>query len=94
MLNDCEDLVLARAYIKIQHFSQHWEPLVGLLRGTIFPELYRPYHPKNVDEPEVNSYIEEDLAEPTNYHSTRYYREHARPIKKGVTKGGKKSGKR
>jgi hypothetical protein len=37
---------LARAYIKIQHYHERWEPLKGLMKGTIFPELYRPYYPK------------------------------------------------
>jgi hypothetical protein len=37
---------LARIYIKIQHYQDRWEPLKGLFKGTIFPELYRPYYPK------------------------------------------------
>jgi hypothetical protein len=36
---------LAQAYIPIQTYIQRWPPMVGLERGTIFPELYRPYEP-------------------------------------------------
>lgn len=37
---------LARVHIQIQHFHKRWDPLTGLRRGTIFPELLRPYNPK------------------------------------------------
>ncbi|HHU50681.1 MAG TPA: spore coat associated protein CotJA [Firmicutes bacterium] len=38
-----QNLRLARAYVPFQVFSQRWEPLEGLMKGTIFPELYFPY---------------------------------------------------
>ncbi|OIQ60642.1 spore coat associated protein CotJA [Moorella thermoacetica] len=37
---------LARAYVPWQHFTNRWEPMEGLHRGTIFPELYQPYQPR------------------------------------------------
>lgn len=37
---------LARAHIQIQQFVKRWPPREGLFRGTIFPELYRPYYVK------------------------------------------------
>ena len=37
---------LARAHIEIQHFHKRWDPMEGLLKGTVFPELYRPYYPR------------------------------------------------
>lgn len=40
-----EDKELARAYVVIQHYHQRFEPMEGLLKGTIFPELYQPYFP-------------------------------------------------
>ncbi len=36
---------LARAYVPIQVFNQQYRPEVALQKGTIFPELYRPYPP-------------------------------------------------
>lgn len=36
---------LARAYVPFQAYVERWPPIVGLERGTIFPELYRPYTP-------------------------------------------------
>lgn len=36
---------LARAYILPQTYSRTWSPAEGLMKGTIFPELYRPYQP-------------------------------------------------
>ncbi len=35
---------LARARIQIQQYVRRWPPREGLFRGTIFPELYRPYY--------------------------------------------------
>jgi len=32
---------LARAYYEIQCLHRLWKPLQGLMKGTIFPELYR-----------------------------------------------------
>ncbi|GFN21989.1 MAG: spore coat associated protein CotJA [Thermoanaerobacteraceae bacterium] len=36
---------LARAYVPWQKYTTRWSPLEGLAKGTIFPELYFPYHP-------------------------------------------------
>lgn len=40
-----QQLRLARAYVPIQMFTTRLEPMEGLMRGTIFPELYMPYKP-------------------------------------------------
>lgn len=40
-IDDCE---LARAYVVIQPYTDIYDPKEGLQRGTIFPELYQPYH--------------------------------------------------
>ncbi|NLM42885.1 MAG: spore coat associated protein CotJA [Clostridiales bacterium] len=37
---------LARAYIPFQIMDKIFEPWKGLMRGTIFPELYDPYPKK------------------------------------------------
>jgi hypothetical protein len=37
-------LRLAEAYIPFQIYVNRWEPLKALMMGTVFPELYRPYH--------------------------------------------------
>jgi len=37
---------LARAYIPFQIMDKIYEPWKGLMRGTIFPELYDPYPKK------------------------------------------------
>ncbi|MBU5438557.1 spore coat associated protein CotJA [Tissierella sp. MSJ-40] len=34
---------LARAYIPFQTMNQVYDPREALKRGTLFPELYRPY---------------------------------------------------
>lgn len=34
---------LAEAYVPYQAFQKVYEPMRGLMKGTIFPELYRPY---------------------------------------------------
>lgn len=34
---------LAMAFVPIQVYSRRFDPAEGLRRGTIFPELYRPY---------------------------------------------------
>ena len=39
-----QQLRLARAYVPIQMFTTRLEPMEGLMRGTICPELYMPYH--------------------------------------------------
>ncbi|WP_422392968.1 hypothetical protein MHLNE_14570 [Moorella humiferrea] len=36
---------LARAYIPWQRYTNRWDQLEGLTKGTIFPELYMPYQP-------------------------------------------------
>ncbi|TCL64731.1 spore coat associated protein JA (CotJA) [Hydrogenispora ethanolica] len=36
-------LQLARAYVPMQIYVNSWDPMQGLMAGTIFPELYRPY---------------------------------------------------
>ncbi|MGE5396612.1 MAG: spore coat associated protein CotJA [Chitinophagales bacterium] len=41
-----EEMELARVYIKIQQYNKKWSPMEGLQKGTIFPELYRPYEPR------------------------------------------------
>lgn len=37
---------LAEAYVPFQVYVQYWPVLVGLDRGTIYPELWRPYEPR------------------------------------------------
>lgn len=39
-------LELARAYIPIQRLGQLYPPAVALEKGTLFPELYRPWPAK------------------------------------------------
>lgn len=34
---------LARAYIPFQYMNQVYSPSEALQKGTLFPELYRPY---------------------------------------------------
>ena len=34
---------LAEAYVPYQVMQKVYEPMTGLMKGTIFPELYRPY---------------------------------------------------
>ena len=36
-------LRLAQAYVPMQVYINHWDPMRALMRGTVFPELYRPY---------------------------------------------------
>ena len=38
---------LARAYIPFQIMNQVYSPKEALEKGTLFPELYRPYIVKN-----------------------------------------------
>lgn len=42
-----QQLRLARAYVPFQVYSTRFEPLEALRRGTIFPELYMPYRPRD-----------------------------------------------
>ncbi|HHY92972.1 MAG TPA: spore coat associated protein CotJA [Firmicutes bacterium] len=41
-----QQLRLARAYVPFQMYTTRFEPLEALRRGTIFPELYMPYRPR------------------------------------------------
>ncbi|AEE92007.1 conserved protein of unknown function [Tepidanaerobacter acetatoxydans Re1] len=34
---------LAEVYIPIQVYGETFDPKAALMRGTLFPELYRPY---------------------------------------------------
>ena len=34
---------LATAYVPQQIYQEHFSPQEGLRKGTIFPELYKPY---------------------------------------------------
>ena len=34
---------LANAYVPTQIYQDNFSPQVGLKKGTLFPELYRPY---------------------------------------------------
>jgi hypothetical protein len=34
---------LARAYVPFQKYCTTYEPVEGLDKGTVFPELYSPY---------------------------------------------------
>ena len=38
-----ERMRLARAYVPFQIFTERLNPMEGLMKGTIFPELYFPY---------------------------------------------------
>lgn len=52
MMNDPKmdpQFELARAYVRIQFFYQQSSPAEGLVKGTMFPELYRPYPPSQVN---------------------------------------------
>lgn len=44
-----QGLRLARAYVPVQVFIRKFEPFEGLMRGTIFPELYRPYRERKIE---------------------------------------------
>lgn len=37
------ELKLAHAYVPFQCLNNVYEPMAGLCRGTVFPELYSPY---------------------------------------------------
>lgn len=36
---------LAQAYIPFQYYTNSFSPKEALRKGTLFPELYRPYLP-------------------------------------------------
>lgn len=55
---------LARAHIQIQQFVKRWPPQEGLFRGTIFPELYRPYY---VQSPVPDHCQEQGRVRPARY---------------------------
>ncbi len=38
-------LELAQAYIPYQYYTDSYTPKEALRKGTLFPELYRPYLP-------------------------------------------------
>ncbi len=38
-----DDPQLAQAYVPYQVYNGIFSPLEGLNKGTVFPELYRPY---------------------------------------------------
>ncbi|NLJ97723.1 MAG: spore coat associated protein CotJA [Tissierellia bacterium] len=41
--------MLARAYVPIQIMNQVYSPSEALKKGTLFPELYRPYKAEKMD---------------------------------------------
>ncbi|MFZ5352786.1 MAG: spore coat associated protein CotJA [Bacillota bacterium] len=43
---------LAAAYVPYQAMCKVYEPMKGLMKGTIFPELYKPYLPHKKDREE------------------------------------------
>lgn len=42
--NAAREKELARAYVPFQIMNQVYSPKEALDKGTLFPELYRPYH--------------------------------------------------
>jgi hypothetical protein len=38
-----KDMPLARVYMPFQHMKEIYTGKEGFLKGTIFPELYKPY---------------------------------------------------
>lgn len=40
---DCCKLPLAEAYVPFQYYDKSYTPMEALKKGTLFPELYRPY---------------------------------------------------
>ena len=43
-MDDQTGIKSARAYVVIQRYNKRYSPEVALMRGTIFPDLYFPYH--------------------------------------------------
>ncbi|HHT51243.1 MAG TPA: spore coat associated protein CotJA [Eubacteriaceae bacterium] len=39
----CIGYELATAYIPFQHYTVSFPPMEALRKGTLFPELYKPY---------------------------------------------------
>lgn len=46
-MNNMEGMELARAYIRIQPYGMIYQSAEGLVKGTIFPDLYVPYNGRN-----------------------------------------------
>ena len=46
--NYSSNFKLATAYIPFQNYSRIYIPQEALNKGTIFPELYRPYERKRI----------------------------------------------
>ena len=44
---------LGQAYVPFQQADKIFKPEVGFIKGTVFPELYRPYekHPSSLGRP-------------------------------------------
>ena len=47
MYNEMSELPLARPYIPIQIYKTRYDVSEGFKKGTIFPELYKPYSKKD-----------------------------------------------
>lgn len=47
-MDDQSGMELARAYVVIQRYNNRYSPEVALMRGTIFPDLYFPYHERGI----------------------------------------------
>ena len=41
--HECDDMVLAMAYVPVQQFGTLFEIEAGFDRGTVFPELEKPF---------------------------------------------------
>ena len=41
--DDCDDMVLAMAYVPVQQLKNTYDAESGLCEGTIFPELNKPF---------------------------------------------------
>ncbi|MFW6266597.1 MAG: spore coat associated protein CotJA [Halanaerobiales bacterium] len=39
---------LTRAYVPFQNYTDNYNPEVALMKGTFFPELWRPYRPGKI----------------------------------------------
>lgn len=47
MDHECNNMMLAHAYVPWQHYTSAFCPPEALMKGTLFPELYGPYIPPN-----------------------------------------------
>jgi len=43
--SEIRNVELAQAYVPFQKMNKLFKPEEGLCKGTIFPELYKPYKP-------------------------------------------------